>query len=84
MAHHRPKSALIPIDIFLFRLIASGRVIEFGSSTRSELGRVDSKSWNRKVDSISRIEIDYSIRFLRLKSKPDPKNRPKSLRLLIK
>ncbi len=58
------------VNIALFRLIASGQV--------------DSKSWNRKVDSIPRVEIDHSIRFLELESKPDSKNRPKSSRLLIK
>jgi len=64
-------------------LIALGRVIKFKSSVRSKLGQVDSKSWNRIVDSISNVKIDNSNRIANLKSKIDLKNRFELLKLNI-
>jgi len=66
------------------RLTALGRVIEFGSGTRLESWRFVSTRFESLGDSISRVGIDDSSRFLELKSKPDSKNRPESPRLLIK
>jgi len=76
-----PLSQYLRVEIS-HRLIASGRIIEFGSDIRPESNRVDFKSWNRKVDSIPNVETDYSVRVANLKSKIDPKNRSKSSRLL--
>jgi len=51
----------VTIDNYKTRLIASGRLIEFGSINRTESGRVGSKSWNRKVGSIPKVGTENRL-----------------------
>ncbi len=68
---------------YLNRLIASGWIIEFKLDIRFKLGRINSKSWNQIVNSIPNVGIDNSIRFLELKSKPDPKKPTQIVKTII-
>jgi len=70
-------------NIDLTRLIASGRVIKFESSTRSKSWRFVLTRLESLGNSILEIEINNSSRFLYLKSKLDSKSRLESPRLSI-
>jgi hypothetical protein len=65
------------------RLTASGRVIEFGSNTRFEFWQFVPTRLESLGNSIPKVEINNSNRFLYLKSKFDPKNRFELSRLLF-
>jgi len=58
----------------VFRLIASDWMIEFKSSIRSESWQFVSTRLESFDNSISRVGINDSSRFLELKSKLDSKN----------
>ncbi len=68
---------------FMLRLIASNRVIEFESSIQLESWQFISTRLENLDNSISKVEINNSSRFLYLKSKFDSKNRLKSPKLSI-